>query len=465
MPISPQQYNIRIGSFIENRNKKIKYRKHSSKFQSKYKHKKIPKIILIIYLVIVSTAVIISANSSDPSNSVPDCRHLASWPCPDSTVTLSSLQVCNSVPDYRYLASWPCPDCASTPSSLQSWEEPQSQNCNISQAWMPLSNLIAHCTYGNRSGGGRGIRLAAWNAGSAFLQNKINEIELAISDSRPHILTISEANFHLGHDVENVKINGYDILFSKTLQNDNLRYSRIVVYKHESIVAKVRADLMDESVSSIWLELGFKHQRKILLGSLYREWQLLGQTDKVSGSSASQLERWKAFLSQWEQALGEGRETVVMGDINIDWLTCFDIDPAPNSTAARNKPLVDEYISKIVPHGVVQCVRGITRSWPGQRDSQIDLLFTNVPEKMSPVQTLVRASSDHRYVSATRYAKNIKSSVRYARRRSYKNFEEARFTEDVKQIKWWDLYHCQDAERQQKYSQQRSMQFLIIMIQ
>ena len=143
-----------------------------------------------------------------------------------------------------------------------------------------------------------------------------------------------------GHDGDNVRINGYDVIFSKTLQNNSLRYSRVVVYKHESIVAKVRADLMDDSVSSIWLELGFKHQRKILLGNIYREWQLLRQADNTSNSSASQLERWRTFISQWERALGEGRETVVMGDINIDWLTCFDIDPAPNSTAARNKPLV-----------------------------------------------------------------------------------------------------------------------------
>ena len=40
--------------------------------------------------------------------------------------------------------------------------------------WKPLSNKIAHSTNGNRSAAGQGIRLAAWNAGSVFLHNKIN---------------------------------------------------------------------------------------------------------------------------------------------------------------------------------------------------------------------------------------------------------------------------------------------------
>ena len=75
-----------------------------------------------------------------------------------------------------------------------------------------------------------------------------------------------------------------------------------------------------------------------------------------------------------------------------------------------------------------------TRCWPGQRDSLLDLLFTNVPEKMSEVQTQVKGSSDHRYISATRYAKSIKSRARYVMKRSFKDFNEDQFVKDIQQI-------------------------------
>ena len=54
------------------------------------------------------------------------------------------------------------------------------------------SNFYARYTYGNRSN--RGVKLSHWNAGSAFLENKTNEIENLISDHHPHLLGISEAN-------------------------------------------------------------------------------------------------------------------------------------------------------------------------------------------------------------------------------------------------------------------------------
>ena len=36
---------------------------------------------------------------------------------------------------------------------------------------------------------------------------------------------------------------------------ENLQASRVVVYKHTSIVAKAREDLMSDRFSSIWLEV------------------------------------------------------------------------------------------------------------------------------------------------------------------------------------------------------------------
>ena len=42
----------------------------------------------------------------------------------------------------------------------------------------------------------------------------------------------------------------------------------------------------------------------------------------------------------------------------------------------------------------------------------------------------------------TRYCKSLKSSIRYVRKRVYKNFCAASFCEEVRQISWYDLYLC-----------------------
>ena len=52
--------------------------------------------------------------------------------------------------------------------------------------------------------------------------------------------------------------------------------------------------------------------------------------------------------------------------------------------------------------------------------------------------------SDHKLLKFTRYAKSITRSVRYVRKRSFKNFKPEVFTEKVKQLSWFNLYMCQD---------------------
>jgi hypothetical protein len=107
------------------------------------------------------------------------------------------------------------------------------------------SNFYARYTYGNRSN--RGIKLSHWNAGNAHLENKTIDIEHVISDHHPHLIGISEANLHRNHCIDNCKIDDYELLTCKTLDNVNLQISRVVVYKHTSLVAKVREDLMSDS--------------------------------------------------------------------------------------------------------------------------------------------------------------------------------------------------------------------------
>ena len=99
--------------------------------------------------------------------------------------------------------------------------------------------------------------MAHWNAGSAHLHNKMDELEQVVSDLHPHVLGVSEANFKLGHSLDDVQLQEYDLVLSKTFGNNRLGINRVVCYKHQSLLGKVRGDLMDDN----WLELGLPKKR------------------------------------------------------------------------------------------------------------------------------------------------------------------------------------------------------------
>ena len=85
------------------------------------------------------------------------------------------------------------------------------------------------------------------------------------------------------------------------------------MYTHRSLVVKVRTDLMCDSYSSVWLEVGLPRHKKFLVGQTYREWQLPNQNDRASLTVPEQLARWNVFLDQLERALDTGREVHLLG--------------------------------------------------------------------------------------------------------------------------------------------------------
>ena len=135
--------------------------------------------------------------------------------------------------------------------------------------------------------------------------------------------------------------------------------SRIVIYEHESVIGKLREDLMNSSLDSIWLEVGFKHHKKLLVGGHFRVWQNMGQGgDNASLNPAAQLSRWETFLTQWEKALSEQGETIVLGDINMDWNTAMQ-STAPgdsrDSTFHKTRPMAEELSQLILPTAMKNC--------------------------------------------------------------------------------------------------------------
>ena len=119
-----------------------------------------------------------------------------------------------------------------------------------------------------------------WNKGSSHLENKTDDVEALIQKYHSHILGLSESNLFIRHDLSNVQLPEYILHICPTIINPVLNVSRVVVYIHKSLVVKVRPDLMDNKISSIWLEMGLPRRKKIPVCNTYREWGHLRQGDK-----------------------------------------------------------------------------------------------------------------------------------------------------------------------------------------
>ena len=108
------------------------------------------------------------------------------------------------------------------------------------------------------------------------------EIKNVVNGLHPHILGISEANLLSTHDKSLVQLENYVLHTCPTITNPNIKDSRLVVYTHNSLVVKLRPDLMCDGYSSVWMEVGLPRCKKFLVCQTYREWKLLKQKDKSS---------------------------------------------------------------------------------------------------------------------------------------------------------------------------------------
>ena len=421
MGISLQTYRIRIGSFQVNAGTNAKTTSSSvkSSFGLSFKSK-----LLLLFLLSLILVVVHSHNFENIELPSPCFQLSPPTPPPWSELRANSSRIPRVVS--QLIAALAAP---------KSWLTSRQRNS------------LARATYGNRSHRGRGIKCVMWNKGNSLLQNKHDEVEEIISSYSPHILGLCEANLKKDVDINLVQHQDYQLHVAKTIDNDEVGTARVVVYTHCSLVVKRREDLESESLPAVWMEVGMPRQKKILVATVYREWQQLHQADQASRTVQAQLNRWCSFLDLWELALMEGKEVLVMGDINLDFLKWTRTDLPPNDSTMRLKSLTEALFSRIFPHGVSQLVQEATRVWPGQQDSGLDHIYSNRPEKCSEVHTEYSGGSDHKLLRITRFAKSMNRSVKYVRKRTFKNFKPEEFIEAVKNTSWLDLYLCEDASK------------------
>ena len=271
--------------------------------------------------------------------------------------------------------------------------------------------------------------MAYWNKGPSHLVNKKHDIASIISQHKPDILGIGEANFKPIHDLSETKQEGYSLHLGPGL--DSLGVARVAVYTSDDLIVKRRRDLEGGNICTLWLQIGLPNKPATLYMFGYRQWQLPGQADNTSSTVAAQLERWLVLLEQWERALLEQRETICMLDANLDFLTWSQEDLPSHHISVKLRPLTQALFNRILPLGVTQLVTGATRAERGVPATGLDHLYSNKPTKLSELTSEWTGMSDHKIILVQKFFRDIKRSERYTRKRTFKNFNKELFIASV----------------------------------
>ena len=173
---------------------------------------------------------------------------------------------------------------------------------------------------------------------------------------------------------------------------------------------------MNNTFSSIWLEINLPRRKKFLVCQCCREWQYMEQADNSSNTIEAQLSRWDQFLQQWEQALSTDEECHTLGDMNLNFLQWTKPNISKTSTTYKLRNLSQALFDRILPLGVVQCVTAATHFFPGQEPGGLDHYYTTHPHKLSEVHTYHQGSSDHKVIMATRFTKSVVRNARFVKK-------------------------------------------------
>ena len=304
------------------------------------------------------------------------------------------------------------------------------------------SNFQAKYVNGNRS---KGIYNAHLNIRS--LNNKICEVKKLIKENNPNIFGLSECELRKvnnQYDESKLKIPGYSVLFPKSWASQG--YARVIVYVKNSLEFEQIFDLEDDQVQSIWLRGGFKNGKKMFYCHGYRE-----HTSSLGNSLSAQRSNLDLFLSQWEAATefgntSEPNEVHICCDMNLDSMNGRWLQPDYHLVSLSR--LVQNCCNT---NNFSQLVKDPTRFQFNSVQnttsiSCIDHVYTNVKYRCSAVTITCFGSSDHDMISYSRFSKDPPVPSRTIRKRSYKNFVEEKYLEDLSKVDWSDVLCCEDLD-------------------
>ena len=271
-----------------------------------------------------------------------------------------------------------------------------------------LSPLPAHDHLLNLGLRGRGMHIGHLNIRGIRSGEKMDQIKIMLHSSENDISMLGVSESKLGEDVPDsfIEIDNFQVYRKDKIQGSG----GLLVYVRNDISSSRRKDLENEHFESIWTEINPKNSKPVLIGHFYR--------NPVSSISWNEN-----FDDQVEKAAEEEKEIFLLGDFNKD---------------LSNPHIKTQWLDYMNSHGMSQHVNEPTRVVPNVSATLIDHIYSNFSENIQFIDIPKIGLSDHYPVFFTRKVNSriTKATHHTIKYRSFKNFDEARFNEDLKLIPW-----------------------------
>ena len=239
---------------------------------------------------------------------------------------------------------------------------------------------------------------------------KFSELQTLLTapeNDNVHVFGLSESKLKAHKPTNVFKIKGFQTPFRK--DNYSNGGGGLIVYVRNSINARRREDLETHDIPCLWLEISPTNGRSFLVGNLYRP----------PNSTVEFCDRFEDFIDVISK---EDKEFIILGDFNRNLLN-DDID--------RN------WGNFITSLGLTQLVSEPTRV---TKDSAtlIDHIYTNTEENIQNVSVKKLCLSDHYSIFCNRKCSSVtgKNTHQVITYRSFKNFDEVKFQEDLLTVPW-----------------------------
>ena len=187
-------------------------------------------------------------------------------------------------------------------------------------------------------------------------------------------------------------------------------------YISDGLIWDRRLDLENEKIEVVWLEIRPKCSKGILIASVYRPPDSSKHLDKDFN---------ELFNSMLTKAMSESKETILLGDMNANFLDNKD-----------NKDLK----SIFNVHGLKQMIRQPTRITEST-ESLIDIILTNKPVNLVQSEVIPTSIGDHEMIGCARKLNSNHYNARLISCRDYKNYNLESLKTDLRKINWMPFYN------------------------
>ena len=295
------------------------------------------------------------------------------------------------------------------------------------------------------------IIVSSWNIrrGLVIREQELREI---IKENSINVVFLVETDTHAINSELDYQVKGFKTVI-QTKTNASLP-TRIICLIDEELLNQtiIRTDLTSVDFPSLWVEIENEVGKNVLCGGFYREW-----TPNGNRSIEAQVTAIQSFTKQIENATGEGKSVLVMGDANL----CTLKWDSPNF---KHKRISDELRETITQCGMYQVDLGVTytadRLDEAGREitSAIDHLYVSneLKDKLKSFK-LSNSATDHVPILASitlaRKIKHNKHEDKYITKRSMKNFTRTRWIDCLRNIDWTTVSSTSDVnERAQAFT-------------